>query len=722
MADKILFANIVKSTLAAGISDVAVSLAVQAGHGTKFPNPSAGEYFKVKLKDATGNYEIVHCTARAVDTLTIVRAREGTTERAFAGGDKVEIVLTKETLETFPQRGVIETIDGDKTYSGLSDFTGKTKFANGIGPDYKNNYGLVPSVNLKALTVAFVGNDGTNASAANPAEISFRSATATTGTSVRRNVVGALSIVSPSGATHGFTASQTGYLYYYALDNAGAVELSVSGSNKWDEGTLQSTTAISAASDSADVLYSTVARANVAIRYLGRIKIQTGVIPGEWDNEDTEVTVHALGFFNTELTGAPKAPTPAASATSTEVATAEFVQRALSTGATSILGTHLFGIEDQTQNTTRYIGENGLVSGATSASGTEADLIWWPLIPIRIKDLMVFVSPSPAAGQTDTLMVRKNGADTGLTVTVTSAGGVFSDTSNSVVAGPGDYISFRSVTSATSGTVSVSASVRFVDPVTGYGVSCIPFSVLSSVGAGIATIGLTVGTPSNAEPHAYPVASPDVYVTGHHEQAATGGTQFSGYAIGAAAGTYSLQLRSGGGVYGGTTTDVGANFTGMTPLTASSYFRPSIPIDGAAVRHAGSFSLGQKTAGILNQVKPLFMTSKGQVQASTRYMGGHGCAGHATEGFKQSPLTAGKLKNFILLNEGAGVAGQTWTANVRKNGATVLTLTLTGAAVVTSDTTTEITWAATDRLSVEVISSATTGTRDIQFACDHLAA
>lgn len=727
MADKILFANIVKSTLAAGITDVATSLAVQAGHGTKFPSPIAGEYFKLKLKDASGNYEITHCTSRSVDTLTIVRGREGTTAKAFAAGDKVEIVVTKETLETFPQRGVAETIDGDKTYSGLSGFTGKTKFANGIGPDYKNNYGLAPSVAAKALTVALVGNDGTNPSAATPVEIAFRSATATSGISVVRAVVAALSVVSPSGATHGFAASATSYLYYYALDNAGTVELAVSGSNQWDEGTLQSTTAIDANSDSATVLYSTTARTNVAIRYLGRVKIQAGAVAGEWDNEDTEVTVHAPGFFNVELTGAPKAPTPAVAAASTEIATAEYVQRALGVGKIPIRGTHLFGIEAQPQNSTYYIGENGLVgASAQTGSTTQANLIWWPVVPVTIRDLYISANALPAAGQTATVTLMKNGVSTSLEAQITDTGGVKSDTTNAITGGPGDYFSFRSVLSATSGVLSLSCSVRMTDPGSGYGISLTPFNSLTSTASdGSANYGLGAARLVYTEPNTYPVIHDKCSIGDYYEQTTSAGTVPFYVRVGTGVTTPKVILKQNTlFLMGADGTELSAIAPRDISLTQSSFFAFTAGADGAAVRRRGSWTLLQKTAGVPNQIKPLYFTSRTQAQATTRYMAGHGCIGHATEATKQFPLSAGVLKNFILLNENAGVDAQTWTANVRINGVQVLQLILTESGTATgqvaTNTASSLTVAAGDKLSVELVSSATTDTKSIQFACDHL--
>ena len=171
-------------------------------------------------------------------------------------------------------------------------FVSMQLFTAGIGPNYLQNIGIAASVATAALTVAFKTKALTDASSSDPIQIAFRNATLTTGDYVVRSGTAAASVVAPSGATLGFTASQTGYLYVYALDNAGTIEAVLSGSNHWDTSTVQSTTAIDATADSGSVLYSTTARTNVPIRYIGKIKIQTGAVAGEWDNEDTVVTLY----------------------------------------------------------------------------------------------------------------------------------------------------------------------------------------------------------------------------------------------------------------------------------------------------------------------------------------------------------------------------------------------------------------------------------------------
>lgn len=98
-----LFANNALSVLASGITDVATSLAVAAGAGAKFPSPTGGDYFLVTVFQISGgsevNHEIVKVTARSTDTMTIVRAQEGTTARAFNAADGVQLRATKGTFE-----------------------------------------------------------------------------------------------------------------------------------------------------------------------------------------------------------------------------------------------------------------------------------------------------------------------------------------------------------------------------------------------------------------------------------------------------------------------------------------------------------------------------------------------------------------------------------------------------------------------------------------------
>lgn len=95
-----LFANNAATTLATGISSTSTTLTLQAGSGALFPNPTNGNQFTVTMIDAITETktEIMYCTARSGDTLTVTRAQEGTTAQSWVAGDYVRNGPTAGTL------------------------------------------------------------------------------------------------------------------------------------------------------------------------------------------------------------------------------------------------------------------------------------------------------------------------------------------------------------------------------------------------------------------------------------------------------------------------------------------------------------------------------------------------------------------------------------------------------------------------------------------------
>src|SRR6202000_3322181 len=89
----ILYANNAAGTLAAGISNAALSFTLNSGQGAAFPNPSAPQVFYVTLTDAATQtlIEIVQVTARGGDVFTIARAQDGTTAQSWSAGDIVSL-------------------------------------------------------------------------------------------------------------------------------------------------------------------------------------------------------------------------------------------------------------------------------------------------------------------------------------------------------------------------------------------------------------------------------------------------------------------------------------------------------------------------------------------------------------------------------------------------------------------------------------------------------
>ena len=83
-----------QSTLADGVGETATTLALAAGGGAGFPSPSGGGAVMLELADASGSKrEIVACTARSGDSLTVTRGMEGTARQAFSAGDRVTLRL-----------------------------------------------------------------------------------------------------------------------------------------------------------------------------------------------------------------------------------------------------------------------------------------------------------------------------------------------------------------------------------------------------------------------------------------------------------------------------------------------------------------------------------------------------------------------------------------------------------------------------------------------------
>lgn len=93
-----LFANdLTDSTLSAGITAGATSLTLTTGQGARFPAAVSGvTQFRVRIDD-----ELMICTARSGDTLTVSRGAEGTTGATHATGAVVKQVVTADALERY---------------------------------------------------------------------------------------------------------------------------------------------------------------------------------------------------------------------------------------------------------------------------------------------------------------------------------------------------------------------------------------------------------------------------------------------------------------------------------------------------------------------------------------------------------------------------------------------------------------------------------------------
>jgi hypothetical protein len=116
----ILWSNNASTTVSGSISAASTTVQLAAGTGVLFPNPTGGDYFCATFYDQatkTQN-EIVHCTARSGDIVTIVRAQEGTVAQAWNAGDIFANLVTAGTLRAFVQTGAAPAANTTIVYVG----------------------------------------------------------------------------------------------------------------------------------------------------------------------------------------------------------------------------------------------------------------------------------------------------------------------------------------------------------------------------------------------------------------------------------------------------------------------------------------------------------------------------------------------------------------------------------------------------------------------------
>ena len=158
------FSNNATTTLASSATSSATSITV--ADGSVFPTLSANDYFYLTLETfANTAREIVKCTAKNGNILTVVRAQDSTSASAFSIADKVELRLTAAGLNDVATQADTDTNttysiqDGELSQNNFTD-ADHTKL-NGIeaSADVTDTVNVVAA--LTAGTNVAIASDGT---------------------------------------------------------------------------------------------------------------------------------------------------------------------------------------------------------------------------------------------------------------------------------------------------------------------------------------------------------------------------------------------------------------------------------------------------------------------------------------------------------------------------------------------------------------------------------
>ena len=326
-----LYANNAKTTLASPINATQTTITVAPGTGSLFPSPSSGQAFKVTLVSASSAsvYEICLCTARSTDTLTVVRAQEGTSGTPFLLNDVVGNFDTAGVMD-----GLVQSVQLQNQYYLFAVASGT---ANALTA-------TIPST-LTALT------DGMS--------IVIKSGYANTGATTLNitlgsTATGALPIVSGNNsALVGNEIPSAGY----------PITLSYSSTyNAW-----------------------VITNANINLNAYALINNQTFTgtprVPTAPFNDNSTIiasTTWVQGqlanyapIFSPTLTGIPAAPTASTGTNTTQIATTAFVQNSLATGIIGLGfgGTTWHNMTGSRSFNTSYTNTNSYPIAVSATSG-----------------------------------------------------------------------------------------------------------------------------------------------------------------------------------------------------------------------------------------------------------------------------------------------------------------------------------------------------------------
>jgi len=238
------------------------------------------------LKGTTGSAPSFGAVSLTADVSGVLPLANGGTNKNLtpaAGGavytdaDSIEVTAAGTTGQVLTSQGASAPIWATPTTAPTSS-------------DQLSNAGFDATSSASAFTGRLRDASAAIPSVSSPVLIGFRNATLTAGQYSQVSVTSSPFLTIPLGATLGMANGDNAYLYWFAINNAGTVELAVSNGYIPEEGSTISTTVMDTASDSGGVLYSAVARSNVAFRLVAMTRISQATA-GTWTSNPTVIAL-----------------------------------------------------------------------------------------------------------------------------------------------------------------------------------------------------------------------------------------------------------------------------------------------------------------------------------------------------------------------------------------------------------------------------------------------
>lgn len=201
------------------------------------------------------------------------------------------ISLTNQVVNNLPLSQTSGSISLTNQVSGiLPILNGGLGTSSGLNT-FASNLGLFTTVGSSNFAISLTQSDGVTVPAAGSGAVAL--AIKTISSSGAYSIVtqsSALSVTALSGATFGLLASTSSYVWVYAINDASVMDLGLSAA-VFDDGALNPTVPISAASTSNSILYSAASHSgSVGTRLIGRLTVSEGVI-GTWDRPADQVSL-----------------------------------------------------------------------------------------------------------------------------------------------------------------------------------------------------------------------------------------------------------------------------------------------------------------------------------------------------------------------------------------------------------------------------------------------